>query len=92
MNSQRPPAEKIRPDDVPGLTICGYPKPGDIIWTGTDVQYQMSGDGYMYLVDEVETVTPKVSWSAKLAAKLMCPACFLPRFFPGHGVRGCKGD
>lgn len=82
--------KKLRPDDLPSLTICGYPRPGEIIWTGRNIRYRMSDDGYMYLIEDEDPYKP--SLGERIAAKLLCPACLLPRFFPGHGFRGCNGD
>ena len=71
----------------PGL-LCGShpPENGDVFW---DPQ----GNKHMWLAGEWRPVAPEPSapptWQEKLVAKVFCPACFLPRFIPGHKFRGC---
>lgn len=78
---------KRLPDPGSALFTCGEPpKDGEYVWQG-DKQYMVVGD----LLVPVATADYKPSLGEKIAAKLMCPACLLPRFVPGHSFRGCQG-
>lgn len=72
-------------NEQPGLFRCGEPpSEGEYVWR-PDGKYMVVGE-LLVPVDEGFT---KPSFGEQLATKLLCPACFLPRFIPGHRFRGC---
>lgn len=73
-----------------GFPICGKkPGPGERVWAG-DIEYTVADDGESLI--EVYKSEFKVSIGERIAAFFFCPACFLPRFVPGHKFRGCNGE
>lgn len=71
-----------------GWVLCGHnpPEDGDVAWNPQGDKYMWVAGAWRYV--EPERTAPP-TWQEKLAAKLLCPACFLPRFIPGHKLRGC---
>lgn len=81
-----PPSERVN-----GWLLCGTPpEPGSYAWNPKGEKFVYLADGSWEKVEEPTPVGP--TWQEKLAAKIFCPACFLPRFVPGHKLRGCNGE
>lgn len=67
------------------LFRCGTPpKPGETLWIG-DRKNVMTEAGPR----PIEVQPPRRSIPERIAVWLICPACLLPTFIPGHRLRGC---
>ncbi len=74
---------------VNGWHLCGPPPtPGNVVWNPAGERFVYQEDGTWL---KIPTPEIKVSKGERIAAFFMCPACFLPRFVPGHKIRGCEG-
>lgn len=71
-----------------GVTLCGVPEPGDVMYSPDGDKYVVKENGMLEFIEPEPKRGP--SWSEKLAARIFCPACFLPLFVPGHKFKGCN--
>jgi hypothetical protein len=68
--------------------IYFYHPADDLDWLG---EYQTRGQEALDMAIAMSKPPAPPTWQEKLIARIMCPACFLPLFVPGHKFRGCKG-
>lgn len=60
---------------------------GDLAWLD---EYQVMREEALVEAIRRYKPPPAPSLGERIAAKLFCSACLLPKFVPGHKIRGCN--